>query len=232
MLEAMADQVWVAEDTVRVAGAGMPARMTVVRLPNGGLWVHSPLAARTELLAAVRGLGPVRHVVAPNAWHHLFIADWSREFPDAELWTSPGLAAKRPDLAAGRSLAELDGAEWRSSLHAVSLSGAPKLSETVFFHEPSRTLVCADLVFNIVEPKGIMLGLMLRLAGTHGRLALSRLIRSQIEDKSAWTQSLDQVLELPIQQLVPGHGARVTEDAHARLAEVLRPGLGTAALAR
>lgn len=224
MLESVADQVWVAEDAVRIPGAWLPARMTIVRLPSGGLWVHSPLAPRDALLTAVRQLGPVEHVVAPNTLHHLFVGDWMRAFPNAQLWRPEALVTKRPDLELGRALSTEARPEWRSHLHMVTLGGAPKLSETVFFHESSRTLLCSDLVFNITEPAGFVLGLVLRLAGTHGRLGCSRLLRSSyVGDRGAWAQSLDEVLELPFEQLVPAHGARVTENARSRLAAALRP---------
>lgn len=38
-------------------------RMTVVRLKNGDLWVHDPVAPTAECLRLVNELGPVKHIV-------------------------------------------------------------------------------------------------------------------------------------------------------------------------
>lgn len=37
--------------------------MTVVRLKNGDLWVHDPVAPTAECLRLVNELGPVKHIV-------------------------------------------------------------------------------------------------------------------------------------------------------------------------
>ncbi|MCG7533934.1 DUF4336 domain-containing protein [Pseudoalteromonas sp. OOF1S-7] len=49
-------------------------RMTIVRLPCGGLWVHSPICLTPGLREQVDALGPVTYLVAPNHLHHLFMA--------------------------------------------------------------------------------------------------------------------------------------------------------------
>ena len=60
-----------------------PTRMTIVRLADGGLWVHSP----TELSASLRGevdaLGRVRHLVAPNRIHYWWMEEWLAAYPGA-----------------------------------------------------------------------------------------------------------------------------------------------------
>ena len=55
-------------------GMNMGCRMTVARLPDGTLWVHSPLAPTPALQAHLRSLGIVAFVVAPNRMHHLHLA--------------------------------------------------------------------------------------------------------------------------------------------------------------
>lgn len=74
-------------------GGGMPfsTRMTLVRLRDGGLWCHSPIAPDAGLFAAVDALGPVRHLVSPNLLHYASIAAWEQRYPDAIAWVSPGV---------------------------------------------------------------------------------------------------------------------------------------------
>lgn len=44
-------------------------RFTVIRLSNGTLWVHAPLALDDELKQILKELGEVKHIVTPNFEH-------------------------------------------------------------------------------------------------------------------------------------------------------------------
>ncbi|RYF73771.1 MAG: DUF4336 domain-containing protein, partial [Comamonadaceae bacterium] len=59
-------------------GLKLPLRMTIIRLKNGDLLLHSPTPFSPEVAKAVEGLGRVRHLVAPNIAHWTFLADWQR----------------------------------------------------------------------------------------------------------------------------------------------------------
>ncbi|KAK0358279.1 hypothetical protein LTR94_036056, partial [Friedmanniomyces endolithicus] len=81
--------------------------MAVIRLAGGDLFVWSPVALTEGLRAEVDALGEVRHLVAPNALHHLFVAEWKAAWPAARIYAAPGLQQKRDDLEIDH---ELDGA--------------------------------------------------------------------------------------------------------------------------
>ena len=53
-----------------------PTRMTVVKLPMGGVWLHSPVAYDSALAAGVAAIGPVRHIVSPNKIHYAHVKEW------------------------------------------------------------------------------------------------------------------------------------------------------------
>src|SRR5262245_36457217 len=98
LLQRFAEEIWAADGpTVSVAGFDFATRTIVIRLSDGGLFIWSPTALSGELRSAVDQLGPVRHLVAPNTLHHLFIEDWHRAYPEAELHAVPELRPKRPD---------------------------------------------------------------------------------------------------------------------------------------
>ena len=59
------------------------ARTTVLGLEDGGLLVHSPIRLDDSDREAIRALGPVRAIVAPNLWHHLFFGPAAEAFPSA-----------------------------------------------------------------------------------------------------------------------------------------------------
>ena len=58
-------------------GFRYPTRMAVICLPNGGLFVWSPVALSTSLKKNVDALGLVRFLVSPNRLHHLYLSEWN-----------------------------------------------------------------------------------------------------------------------------------------------------------
>ena len=78
-LKPFANQVWIVdgpEICMSVLGLTFhfPTRMTVVRLPSGDLWLHSPIAWSERLARSIANLGPVRRLIAPNAFHYRILA--------------------------------------------------------------------------------------------------------------------------------------------------------------
>src|SRR5215217_4793663 len=76
-----------------VGGIRLPlpftTRMTVVRLSNGDLFLHSPIKFDDRLAKELHGLGTVRHLVSPNQFHYAHMGEWARAFPEAFSWASP-----------------------------------------------------------------------------------------------------------------------------------------------
>ena len=87
-----ATDVWIVDSVM--PGAPLGLRMTVVRLPDGGLLLHSPTPYSLALKAALERIGPIRHLVAPNIAHWMFLKDWKDACPEATSWAAPGLRAR------------------------------------------------------------------------------------------------------------------------------------------
>jgi hypothetical protein len=206
-LQPVGPDLWTATHTLKFpGGVRLPARMTVARLPDGTLWIHSPIPLDEPLSEELAALGRVAHVVAPSLLHHLFVSACLARYPEARLYAPPDLARKRPELTIAEELSDEAPPPWRSVLEQLVLRGAPRVNEVTFFHRPSRTLVVTDLVFHIREPEGWGTGLVLRMMGTHRRLAQSRLWRLFARDRPALRQSLERLLAWPFQLVLPGHG--------------------------
>jgi hypothetical protein len=125
-----------------------PTRMTVVRLPEGGLWLHSPTAPTETLLSSLEKIGPVRFLIAPNNFHYWWIPDWKARFPEAVAWGPPGLQrSARRTLQPLRPLDDAPAVEWASTIDQFLVRGNV-LTEAVFFHWPTRTLILTDLIEN------------------------------------------------------------------------------------
>ena len=139
-----------------VAGIRMPmpftTRMTVVRLGNGDLFLHSPVAYEERLAIALQRLGEVRHLISPNQWHYAHIGEWQRAFPQAIAWASPGVRrrtrARHVDVRFTRELDEVPPAEWCDEIDQVLIPGGI-FKEFAFFHQSSRTLILTDTIMNL-----------------------------------------------------------------------------------
>src|SRR4051812_20251898 len=102
MLTPFAEGVWYDTGPVRILGMRLSATMTVLRLAEGELLIHSPLPMTPERRAAVESLGRVAHLYAPNTFHHMWLGEWSQAFPMAVVHAPAALAQKRPELRVDR----------------------------------------------------------------------------------------------------------------------------------
>lgn len=212
MLRKLDENLWVAEQPLRFMGLSVGARMTVIRMADGGLWVHSPLRLLPERREAVEALGPVRFLVAPNKFHHLFIGEWMAAYPQALAYAAPGLPEKRKDLRFHAVLSEQVPSEWAGQIEALPWRGAPLLSETAFFHRPSRTLVLTDTVHNIGPDASALTRFFFRVFGGYGRMAPSLPERMAIRDRAAVRGNVDAVLQWDFQRVIMAHGHIVERD--------------------
>lgn len=221
-LRAVAPDVWTVEHPMRFpGGVHLPSRMTIVRLPGGDLWVHSPVPIDDALAAEVDALGPVAHVVAPSLYHHVFVRRTLARYPHALLSAAPGLAEKRPELPVADELEDEAPPAWQGTIDQVLLAGVPRLNELAFFHRPSGTLIVTDLVFNVREPRGLGTALVLRTMGTYRRLGQSRLWRWISRDRAALRHSVERLMTWDFTRVLPGHGEPVETDARAAMTEAL-----------
>lgn len=202
----LAEDLWVVERPLRFYGLALGTRMSVVRLRDGSLFLHSPVALDDELHAALLRLGPPRHAVAPNRFHHLFVGDYRRAFPQVRLYAAPGLPEKRPDLAFDAVLSDVPPPEWAEELDQEHFKGFPVMSEVAFCHRPSRTLLTCDLAFNVGPEAPLATRLALRLVGGYGRLGPSRVERVLIRDRAQARASLERILGWGFDRVIVTHG--------------------------
>lgn len=206
MLTPLAPELWEYDAPMSVIGMALGHRMTVAKLPDGSLWLHSPAAYSAELAAELRQLGPVAHIVAPNAMHDTYLEGWFAALPQARFHRAKGFAKFRPDLKFTDSLGDTPPAAWSLVFDQLGLRGMPRLNEVVFLHRASRTLILTDLVFNLGAEMPLLSRVLLRLNGCYNCLAVSRLLRTTVKDQPALRESLDQMLAWDFDRVVVSHG--------------------------
>ena len=205
-LSPIATDLWHFEDRVRIMpGVWFPVRSVVVRLPDGALLILAPLPIDDALAAELAELGPVRHLVAPNLFHHLYFADAQARYPEATSYGVRGFSKKRPDLTFDQQLSDEAPDAWGGALEPMAIEGT-KVSEIVFRHPASRTLIVTDLVFNMHDAVTWTSGLFFRLLGVFGRTRQSPLWKNVTPDREAARRSCDRVLAKDFDRLVVAHG--------------------------
>jgi hypothetical protein len=206
LLQQLHPDLWVCPAPYRAMGMPIGRQLVVMRLAGGGLWVHSPIPVTPALRDELAALGEIRHVVGPNCFHDECLREFQAEYPAALFHAAPGLAAQKRDVRFGAELSARPHPDWAGVLEQHLVKGMPKLNEVVFFHAPSRSLLIADLAFNLGPDGPWFFGLLMRLNGARGRFGPSRLCRVFMRDKAAVRASLDHLLRWDFDRVVVGHG--------------------------
>lgn len=221
MLQRFAEEIWTTDGpTVSVAGFHFPTRMIVIRLSNGALFIWSPIALTGELGIAVDQLGPVRHIVAPNHLHHLFLEDWHRAYPTAEIHAAPELRPKYPDLKWSSELGDTPAPEWADDIDQVIVRGNRITTEVVFFHRLSRTVIFTDLIqqFESGWFKGWR-GLVARLDKmTAPRPTVPVKYRMAFRDRDIARTALQRIMAWPGEALLTAHAPPIRHDGRDAIA--------------
>jgi len=206
VLRQLAPELWVADRPLKLVTGNVHTRMTVIRLADGSLFLHSPVRLDTETRSALDALGPVRGVIAPSKVHHFFVPDYAAGYPDARLYAAPGLAEKRPDIRFHAVLGDEAPEAWKGQIEQHLFRGAAYINEVVFFHPATRTLILTDLAFNVAADKTDGARVFYWLVGAAGRFGPHRVVRLLIRDRSAARQSVERILEWDFDRVNVTHG--------------------------
>jgi hypothetical protein len=216
MLNPLADGLWEINEPLTALGMALGHRMTVARLPDGSLWLHSPVAFHLDLAADLTQLGPVGHIVAPNCVHDTYLEGWFAACPSARFHGAKGFAHVRRDLRFTDTLGHTAHPAWASVFDQLVVRGMPRLNEVVFLHRASRTLILTDLAFNLGPDLPLLSRLLLRVNGCYNCFAASRLLRTTIKDPAAVRASIDRILEWDFDRVIVSHG-RIVESGGPKL---------------
>ncbi len=205
-LRAIAQGLWETISPVRFVGIPMPARTVIARLGDGGLFVHSPGKLTEPTKAAIDALGPVRALIAPNRFHHMFVGQWQAAYPDAAVHVAPSLGKKVPDLEMAEKLSDTADPLWASDIDQHVWAGIPIVGEVVFVHKPSRTLLNTDMMHNMQSDMSFFARAAWRMLGSYQRFGPSRLEKWSVKDRPALRESVERVLSWDFDRVTVAHG--------------------------
>ncbi|HVV83019.1 MAG TPA: DUF4336 domain-containing protein, partial [Kofleriaceae bacterium] len=215
-LTALADGLWTVD--AELSSLPIGRRMTLVRLPDGGLAVHSAVACDDATMAAIDRLGPVRFVIVPSGFHRLDAPAFAARYPDARIVTTAASRARvgrRVDVHGDYGL--VPGGDL---LSFEPLDGLP--AEAVFVHrapDGSETLVFNDGFMNLPASLPGFKGWLVKLMGSTGGPKVTRTARlALVKDRRAYADHLRRLAARPrLARVVPGHGAVIVDGAAAAL---------------
>lgn len=183
-------------------------RMTIVRLQDGRVWIHNAFRLKEKDLAWLKALGDVAFIVAPNTFHCSDAGWMAQQFPQAELFVpltkipsfqSLGLKPKDANADFPFSIS--------NELRCFPMQGT-RMSEAVFIHIPTKTLILCDLAFNMPDVfSGFEKIIMNWNKVGGGRFGPSRLTQLLFaKDKQALKESYQQILNENFDRVIVNHG--------------------------
>ncbi|KAI9879624.1 MAG: hypothetical protein M1830_007984 [Pleopsidium flavum] len=207
-------------------------RGTIVRLQSGSLAVFSAIALTPEVRETVSSLGgQVRYLIAPDFEHHIFLTQWASAYPSAKLLGPEGLPEKREKSkeTAGTHFQHVItksnkndfkvGPEFDADFDCEYVhSHANK--EIVFNYRPDRTLIEADLLFNLpaheqysrsgtTATAGILTRMFVGLMSAAGPAIWQKRFNWYVAsamDRSGFNKSIHKIDKFDFDRIIPCHG--------------------------
>jgi len=190
------------------------AKSLIFKAEDNAVGIISPGPIKGDMATALTTLGPVKYLIAPNCYHHIFLAAAARQFPEAIVYVPPYLAKKIAKIPSKHTVLE-SGATypWSSALDHHLLDGMPKMNEFLFLHRESRTLIATDFIFNISTYETALTRLAFQLMGAYKPMSTCcRLFRSYISNKTAFAGSVKAISKWNYDRVVVSHGDIIESD--------------------
>lgn len=190
------------------SGFGLIFKSKSFIINEENVYIISPGPFNEQVINSIKELEKQIIVIAPNNCHHFHLPLMKKEFPNAKFYG--------PKRAIDQSKVRLDPLskllDQNSELKGQFVKGNKALSETVFYHENSKTLFITDLCFNMHHEMNFLTGFWLKLAGVYKKLGMSKLVKVTIKDKKEFKESLESLLSFPFERVLLNHGDEITRE--------------------
>ena len=226
-LREFANNVWLVDGPiVRDMGIFFTTRMTIVKLSDGSIWIESPVPVSFATLQEISKLGEVRYLLAATPRHVWRLDAWHNLFPDAQLWACrpTSFTLKKGDLPIAGYLSDAPVNAWSADFDQLEFKGNPLLSEVLFFHKDSHTVILDDLIQRnpVMEGKAVT-NLTFKLEGAQypeGGVGLD--MKMTFLNRSLARRSLDKLLSWDFDKLIIAHGVCIEAGAKQYVKKVFQ----------
>ncbi|KAF9069480.1 hypothetical protein BDP27DRAFT_718995 [Rhodocollybia butyracea] len=219
VIREVAKDVWIFSRPFGRYGIPVGGRSTAVKLQNGGLWLLASTPLDTDTKAKLEELGPVKYIIGADAVHHMFLSDFKKAYPEAKV-IAPKAAIERIEDKAlkfdGIWGSDPEGTKYgfEEDVQHCYFSGF-KNKDVAFFHPSSKTMIQADLLFNLPPTEQYSkstssgrIPLVGNLVGNFGPFSWfhSRFTASMDEDTKAMKRDVNTVTSWDFTRIIPCHG--------------------------
>ncbi len=216
----IADDVMLISFPWRTLGIDFRRNVTLLRLADGRVVVHSTAPFIEEDIAAIRRFGEPSWLVEATLMHDTFAKEGRKALPDIPYLTPDGFTEATEVPTESLLPPPRD---WDGEIDVLRIDGV-RMNEHALFHRRSRTVVVADLFFSFPEetsgwPRFFVRHVM-RLPRLFGISFFYR--RLVIQDKPAFERSMHTLLDLDFERLLVAHSEPIDKDAKRAVEQALR----------
>ena len=205
-----------------------------VKLQSGSLAIFSPVALTPTVRSKLTSLSPsppTTYLIAPDMEHHIFVSPWAKEYPLAEVIGMEGLPEKREgdDANKGVKFAHVFSAGNKRDMRIspefdeefeYEFVHSHQNKELVFLHKPTKTLIEADLLFNmppteqysrtgVAPDAGIFSKFFGAMLNTHGDMRWQKRFLwygPGGKDRTGLAESAKRINSWDFDRIIPCHG--------------------------
>ena len=200
-------------------GMSLKRVMTLVRLGDGRIVIHSAVALDEPAMGEIEAWGHPAVLLVPNAYHRLDAPAYLSRYPDLEVFCPRGSRAKVEDVI--KVDGDYDDFVGDETVTLEHLDGVGKGEGVITVRSDSgTTLVFNDAVFNMPHGRGLPGFIFRHITGSTGGPRVTRLFRMLgVKKKPALRAHLERLAETPdLKRIVVSHHIAITDVP----AEVLR----------
>lgn len=198
----------------------LPRSMTVFRMKDGGLWIHSAIALDDRAQRKLESFGEPKYLVVPNTMHRMDAPVYKDTYPAIKVVCPKASMEKVSEKVPVDASCEEAFADSEIIAHVIPGAKPIEMAYELPLVSGKKALVFNDLLVNVTETKGI-LGGFLKLIGRIGSFrsppSNKMLLLDDKKKFAAWLK--EQSLRPEIQIVTVAHGEPVTQRAPQRLGE-------------
>jgi hypothetical protein len=217
-LEPLAENLWYVVG--KLPRMDLCRTMTVARLRDGRLLLHSAIALDEAGMAALEALGEPSFLVVPSGYHRMDAPRYKARYPNIEVLCPRGSRRRVEQvLAVDRCFEDCPRPDPGDDSVAIEYFDEGRRPEGIVLVRSADgvTAIFNDVLFNIPHSKGLFWFVYGRLLGATGGPKITPIARYFLlrgETGRGYKRWLEEAADLgEIVRLVPGHGDVVGEGA-------------------
>jgi len=218
-IEKLEPNLWRVQGSLR--GMALKRVMTLVRLDDGRIVVHSAISLSDDAMAEIEAWGKPAVLLVPNGYHRLDAPAWVERYPDLEVRCPSGARPKvEAVVRVDGDYADLDVG---TMLKVETLDGIAAAEGVLIVRSPSgATLVFNDALLNMPHGSGLAGWIFRYVTASTGGPRVPRLFRwFVVKDRAALGSHLERLADTPdLIRIIVSHHRMITDRPSEALREV------------